>query len=153
MSEKLFFSQWNPSSAAPFIKQREGLRLKAYQCSAHKWTVGYGHTRGVHEGMTIDLKTADKYLLDDIQNVVEELALYVTAKVTQGQFIALVSLAFNVGVPAVARSHTLQYLNDGQLEKAKAGFLTFNKVNGVPNTGLTNRRRLEVALMRIRYQF
>lgn len=145
--EKLNFSQWNPSSAAPFIKQREGLRLKAYQCSAQKWTIGYGHTRGVHERMTIDLKTADKYLLDDIQNVVEELAPYVTAKVTQGQFIALVSLAFNVGVPAVARSRTLQYLNAGQLEKAKAGFLTFNKVNGVPNTGLTNRRRLEVALM------
>lgn len=146
-NEKLPFSQRNPAVAVPFVKGKEGLRLKAYKCSANRWTIGYGHTRGVHVGMTIDLKTADKYLLDDIQNVVEELAPYVTAKVTQGQFIALVSLAFNVGVPAVARSHTLQYLNDGKIEKAKAGFLTFNKVNGVPNTGLTNRRRSEVALM------
>lgn len=147
MSEKLFFSQWNPAVAVPFVKEKEGLRLKAYKCSANRWTIGFGHTRGVHSGMTIDLQTAERFLLDDIQNVVEELSPYVTAKVTQGQFVALVSLAFNVGVPAVARSRTLQYLNAGQLEKAKAGFLTFNKVNGVPNSGLTNRRRAEVALM------
>lgn len=147
MSEKLFFSQWNPTTAAPFLKEKEGLRLKAYKDCANVWTIGYGHTRGVHEGMTIDLKTADKYLLDDIQNVVEELSPYVTAKVTQGQFIALVSLAFNVGVPAVARSHTLKYLNAGQLAKAKSGFLTFNKSGGKVNNGLVNRRRAEVALM------
>ena len=145
--EKLNFSQWNPTVAVPFVKEKEGLRLKAYKCSANRWTIGYGHTRGVHEGMTIDLQTAERFLLDDIQSVVEELTPHVKTPVTEGQFIALVSLAFNVGVPAVARSHTLQYLNDGQLEKAKAGFLTFNKVNGVPNTGLTNRRRAEVALM------
>lgn len=145
--EKLNFSQWNPTVAVPFVKEKEGLRLKAYKCSANRWTIGYGHTRGVHEGMTIDLQTAERFLLDDIQSVVEELTPHVKTPVTEGQFIALVSLAFNVGVPAVARSRTLQYLNAGQLEKAKAGFLTFNKVNGVPNTGLTNRRRAEVALM------
>ena len=147
MSEKLFFSQWNPSSAAPFLKEKEGLRLKAYKDCADVWTIGYGHTRGVHAGMTIDLQTAERFLLDDIQSTVERLAPYVTIQVTQGQFIALVSLAFNVGVYAVARSRTLQYLNAGQLEKAKAGFLTFNKSGGKVNDGLVNRRRAEVALM------
>lgn len=146
-NEKLPFSQWNPDVAVPFVKAKEGLRLKAYKCSAHRWTIGYGHTRGVHEGMTIDLQTAERFLRDDIQNIVEELTPYVKTLVTEGQFVALVSLAFNVGVPSVAHSHTLQYLNDGKIEKARAGFLTFNKVNGVPNTGLTNRRRSEVALM------
>jgi GH24 family phage-related lysozyme (muramidase) len=28
------------------IKQFEGLRLDAYQCSASVWSIGYGHTRG-----------------------------------------------------------------------------------------------------------
>lgn len=146
-NEKLPFSQWNPAVAVPFVKEKEGLRLKAYKCSANRWTIGCGHTRGVHEGMTIDLQTAERFLRDDIQNVVDELAPYVKTPVTEGQFIALVSLAFNVGAPAVSRSHTLQHLNNKQLEKAKAGWLTFNKVNGVPNEKITNRRRSEVALM------
>ena len=33
------------------IKQFEGCRLTAYQCSAGVWTIGYGHTAGVYKGM------------------------------------------------------------------------------------------------------
>jgi len=29
------------------IQAFEGLKLTAYQCSADKWTIGYGHTAGV----------------------------------------------------------------------------------------------------------
>ena len=35
------------------IKQYEGCRLAAYRCAAGVWTIGYGHTAGVHSGMTI----------------------------------------------------------------------------------------------------
>lgn len=146
-NEKLPFSQWNPAVAVPFVKEKEGLRLKAYKCSANRWTIGYGHTRGVHEGMTIDLKTAERFLLDDIQNVVEELTPHVKTPVTEGQFIAIVSLAFNVGAPAVIRSNTLKLFNAGKLKEAKAGFLTFNKVNGVPDARITKRRQSEANLM------
>lgn len=147
MTEKLPFSQWNPALAAPFLKEKEGLELNAYKCSANRWTIGYGHTKNVHAGMTIDIQTANKFLLDDIHHVVEGLAPYVKVPVTEGQFIALVSLAFNVGVSAVAHSHTLEFFNAGQLAKAKAGWLTFNKIGKIPNKGLTNRRREEAALM------
>ena len=30
------------------IKQYEGCRLAAYRCAAGVWTIGYGHTAGVH---------------------------------------------------------------------------------------------------------
>ena len=145
--EKLPFSQWNPSAAVPFIKEKEGLRLKAYKCSAHRWTIGYGHTGGVHPGQVIDLKTANKLLLDDIQNVVEELTPHIHVLVTQGQFIALISLAFNVGAPAVIRSKMLRYFNAGNMEKMRIEFLDFNRVNRVPNDTLTKRRQSELDLM------
>ncbi len=35
------------------IKSFEGLRLDAYRDVAGIWTIGYGHIRGVSEGMTI----------------------------------------------------------------------------------------------------
>lgn len=141
-----------PELATQFISEFEqgpkgGPALESYKCPAGVWTIGYGHTKNVHAGMTIDIQTANKFLLDDIHHVVEGLAPYVKVPVTEGQFIALVSLAFNVGVSAVAHSHTLEFFNAGQLAKAKAGWLTFNKVGKIPNKGLTNRRREEAALM------
>ena len=35
------------------IKKFEGCELTAYQCSAGVWTIGYGHTKSVTEGMEI----------------------------------------------------------------------------------------------------
>ena len=34
------------------IKKYEGLVLYAYQCPSMVWTIGYGHTNGVYQGMT-----------------------------------------------------------------------------------------------------
>ena len=48
------------------IKQYEGCRLAAYRCAAGVWTIGYGHTAGVHSGMTITQARADAYLQQDI---------------------------------------------------------------------------------------
>lgn len=146
-NEKLPFSQWNPAVAVPFVKEKEGLRLKSYKCSANRWTIGFGHTGGVHPGQVIDLKTANRMLLDDIQNVVEELAPHVHVPVTQGQFVALISLSFNVGAPAVIRSRMLRYFNAGNIEKMRIEFLDFNRVNRVPNDNLTKRRQSELDLM------
>ena len=35
------------------IKKFEGLELEAYQDSVGVWTIGWGHTKDVFEGMTI----------------------------------------------------------------------------------------------------
>ena len=86
----------------------------------------------------------------------EGLAPYVTCKLTEGQYIALLDLAFNLGVSAVAKSKTLGYLNSGKLELAKEGFRSFAKKkikdeNGKQMyeilPGLMNRREDEVKLM------
>lgn len=162
--EKLPFSQWNPLIAEDFVKRWEGLRLKAYRCPGGILTIGYGHTKGVKPGQTITRQEAEKLIRDDLIEHDEGLAPYVTCKLTEGQYIALLDLAFNLGVNVVAKSKTLGYLNSGKLELAKEGFRSFAKKkirdrNGnlvkdehgkqmyeiLP--GLMNRREDEVKLM------
>lgn len=162
--EKLPFSQWNPLIAEAFVKKWEGLSLKAYTCPGGVLTIGYGHTKGVKFGQTITREQAEKLLRDDLVEHAEALAPYVTCKLTEGQYIALLDLAFNLGVNAVAHSKTLGYLNAGNLEMTKVGFRSFAKRkmrdrNGnlvkdeqgrqmyeiLP--GLMNRREDEVKLM------
>lgn len=80
------------------LKKFEGLRLKAYLCPAGVWTIGYGHTGSdVYEGMVITLEGAEAILdkdLDYFEKFIEE---NMTAKMTDNQFSAMVSLAFNIG--------------------------------------------------------
>jgi lysozyme len=41
------------------IKDSEGCKLKAYKCPAGIWTIGYGQTKGVKEGMVWTQQQAD----------------------------------------------------------------------------------------------
>lgn len=101
--------------------------MTAYRCPGGVLTIGYGHTKGVRQGQVITRQEADKFLKDDLIEHAEELAPYVTCKLTEGQYIALLDLAFNLGVNAVAKSKTLGYLNEGKLNLAKEGFRSFAK--------------------------
>jgi lysozyme len=52
------------------LKQFEGYRFTSYQDTAGVWTIGYGHTDGVVEGMTISQAQADQLLLADTRHTV-----------------------------------------------------------------------------------
>ena len=41
------------------LKYFEGCELEAYQDSVGVWTISYGHTKGVHEGMVITQEQAE----------------------------------------------------------------------------------------------
>lgn len=134
---------YEPALAAGFISSFEGCRLSAYKCSAGVWTIGYGHTEGVKEGDMCTLEQANAWLVDDIRETQLLLAHYVNVPVSAGEFIALVSLAFNVGVGALIRSKLLQKLNSGDREGAAEEFLDFDLANGKRLAGLTRRRKAE----------
>ena len=131
------------------IKRNEGCRLNAYQDVVGVWTIGYGHTEGVHPGLTITQEQADKMLVDELNNVYGpgvERAL-AGSPTTQSQFDALVSLAYNIGIggftnsQAVTRQHKL-----GNYQAAADGFLLWNKAGGKELSGLTRRRHEERSL-------
>ena len=59
------------------LKHFEGCELKAYQDSVGVWTIGYGHTKGIYEGLEITQSEAEKMLQDELP----EYEGYVTDKV------------------------------------------------------------------------
>ena len=83
------------------IMQFGGCRLKAYQCAAGVWTIGYGHTAGVSAGQAITKLQAGEYLRQDcrkFERCVNDAAYVpITTQLNQNQFDALVSFAFNCG--------------------------------------------------------
>lgn len=87
-----------------------------------------------------------KWLIEDIQKHVDQLAHYINVPVSQNEFIALTSLAFNVGVGAVSRSNLLRKLNTGDSEGAAEEFLDFCYAGGKRVDGLYNRRKAEYEL-------
>ena len=147
-AEKRPFGAWLPSEACAFIEKFEGRRLSAYRCPADVWTIGVGHTEGVKEGDTCTDEQVDAWLEKDIATAQRYLARYVNVPVTRGQFVALVSLAFNVGAPYVVRHcpRLMRALNEGDIDAASHEFLDVNKVDGKEVAGLTRRRQAEAAL-------
>lgn len=142
------FSEYSVDLAADFIEAWEGCRLTAYKCPAGIWTIGVGHTRDVTEHDEITYEQSRDLLRRDLELVKHDLARFVNVGVTQGQFIALVSLAFNVGVSYVVHQcpKLMRALNAGDVEKAAHEFLDIDKANGQRLAGLTRRRQSEARL-------
>lgn len=105
-----------------FIKREEGCRLDAYQCSAGKWTIGYGDTRKVQPGDRITMDEADRRFTLRIAEFERDVLAACKRPVTQGQFDALVSLAYNIGAPALANSTLMQAFNASDLQTAAREF-------------------------------
>lgn len=100
----------------------------------------------VREGDTCSEEQAHKWLIEDIQSHMNQLSHYINVPVTENEFIALTSWAFNVGVTAVSRSALLHKLNAGDTEAAATEFLDFCYAGGKRVKGLVNRRKAEYEL-------
>lgn len=124
----------------------EGLRLTSYQDSVGVWTIGYGHTSGVHAGMTCTAEQADQWLQEDIQGAVYVVNKVVTVPLNQNQFDALVDFVFNLGSGNFQNSTLLKLLNQGNYQGAANEFPKWNHAGGVVVAGLTKRRNAEMVL-------
>lgn len=133
------------------IKSSEGLRLTAYRDAVGTWTIGYGHTGpDVRRGKTITPKTADTLLKADTAQTVNALARMIQVPLTQNQFDAVVSLAFNIGPDAFQRSALLAFINRRDYSRADREFHTwvYGRVRGRATVlpGLVERRQVEARL-------
>lgn len=152
--EKLLFNIDMRLDAAgeSFIKEAEedGGRpaLTAYNDGTGKWTIGWGCTDGVKQGMRIT--EAQAQALFDYEIVACEDAVHrlVTRKISQGLFNALVSFFFNCGWNDCSK--LLAAVNGGDETKIRAAFMLYvNATNGKtgkkePWPGLVKRRTAEI---------
>lgn len=128
------------------IKHFEGLRLRAYQCSANVWTIGFGHTTGVRPGDVITSEQADEFLRQDVAEAERAVSRFVRVPLTQFQFDALVSFVFNLGVENFRTSTLLKKLNVGHYDSAVQEFGRWIHAGGKILPGLVRRRAAERAL-------
>ena len=128
------------------LKFFEGCRLTAYQDSVGVWTIGYGHTKGVYDGMTITQEEAEQMLLTELEEYEGYVEKYVTVPLTQNQFDALVVWVYNLGPTNFRRSTLLKELNSGNYTAAGNEITKWNKAGGKVLAGLVKRREAEAEL-------
>ena len=128
------------------LKFFEGCRLTAYQDSVGVWTIGYGHTKGVYDGMTITQEEAEQMLLTELEEYEGYVEKYVTVPLTQNQFDALVVWVYNLGPTNFRNSTLLKELNSGNYTAAGKEITRWNKAGGKVLAGLVRRREAEAKL-------
>jgi lysozyme len=139
------------------IIKYEGFYSNMYNDAAGHCTVGYGHLihlgkcgkeghvdveKPFKNGVTKD--EASKLLTVELDDAVAQVNKKITAKLTQNQFDALVSLCFNIGKTAFAGSTVVKKINAGRIDLAPAWIKVWNKADGKVVQGLVTRRADEV---------
>ena len=126
------------------IKKYEGLRLEAYKCPSGVWTIGYGHTHGVTQGMKISQEQADIFLRQDVANSEKYVNQYdAIYHFSQNQYDALVSFTYNCGA-----GNLKKLVNGGQrtIAEISNAIPNYNKGGGKVLNGLVKRRADEKAM-------
>ena len=125
------------------IKSFEGCSLTAYRCPSNKWTIGWGHTNGVHQGMVITQAQADQFLFEDVQRFVNAVNQYQSRfNFNQNEYDALVSFTYNCGAGSLANVMSCCNTKQEIAEECKL----YNKGGGVVLAGLVRRREEEYKL-------
>ena len=128
------------------IKHFEGCELNAYKCPAGVWTIGYGHIKGVSEGMSITQEQAEQMLLDELKEYENYINELVVVDLSQNQFDALVSWVYNLGPANLKSSTLLKVLNSGDYAGVPDQIERWNKAGGKVLEGLIRRRQAESSL-------
>ena len=126
------------------IKAFEGLRLEAYRDAAGVLTIGYGHTGSdIREGDRISEYWADELLRNDL-GAAEAAVRRLHVARTQGQFDALVSFVFNLGIGRLQGSTLLKVIREGgSHHRIRQEFKRWVYAGGKKLRGLERRRAWE----------
>ena len=151
-------------AAIRMIKHHEGVRLRPYRCPALLWTTAVGHVIDPSHAAVkyeerknlpipagwdrqLTMGEVDAILAQDLGRFERGVARLCPASTGhQGQFDALVSFSFNVGLGALQRSSIRMRYNRGDIEGAADAFLMWTKAAGKVLPGLIKRRQDERAM-------
>ena len=133
------------------IKQYEGYRAKAYRDAVGVWTIGYGHTSmagkpEVTPTLSITREAATEILRQDIETFARGVSAAVKGPLSDAQFSALVSFAYNVGPGNFKSSGVLAAVNRRDFDMVPRRLALWNKAGGQVLPGLVKRRAAEAAL-------
>ncbi len=134
-----------------YMKKKEGCRLKAYKCPAGKWTIGYGQTKNIREGMAWTQKQADDDLIQTIKSLERKIRLFcdlIDMIPNKNQVAALISFVYNCGLFNLLRlfSSAAKVGSPYNPKIIAEKMLDFDHGDGKQIPGLLARRLAEGAL-------
>lgn len=106
-------------------------------------SIGFGSTEGVELGDTITVPEALERLRRDVGNAESAIGRCVKVPLSQGEYDAYTSLAFNIGTAAFCSSTLVKRLNAGDYEGACSEIRRWVYSGGRKVQGLVNRREDE----------
>lgn len=132
------------------ITSFEGFEPKPYLCSAGVPTIGFGTTR-YPNGKKVTLSDkeitrfeATFYFHHDLKHFELAVDAMATDTVTQNQFNALVSFAYNLGAQSLKRSTLLKLVNENHNNQLiQNEFMKWVSAGGKKVAGLVRRRAAE----------
>jgi lysozyme len=128
------------------IKTYEGLELEAYTGTGGYY-IGYGRAVEAGDPKTITAEQADAFLIEDLVEFENAIKAAVTVPMSENEYSAMASLAFNIGTSAFWSSTILTQLNNDNRQGAADAFLLWNKMSQdgqlVQSMSLTERRETE----------
>jgi len=113
------------------LKLHEGLRLKPYQCTAGRWTIGYGHNLEANNEaipVSITLEQAERYLDQDMASAERQcrsrLPLAFDA-LDDARKAVLIDMCFNLGINGLLGfKNTLAAIAAGKYTSAGANMMS-----------------------------
>lgn len=134
-------------TAIDFIAAHEGCQLTAYQDGGGVWSVGYGTTGPtISKGLVWTQQQADDHLTADVNKMETAVLKLLNKKLSDQSMAALISLCYNIGPNALATSHLIGCVNDGDFIGATKAFLSWDHIGQDESKGLLLRRLDESAL-------
>jgi len=146
MSQNLTISD----TGLKLIKAFEGYRPVDRELISGQRIVGYGHRLYSEDAVMMNKGEAEDILRADLEPFEDMINSEVHAPISQSQFDALCSFAFNIGPKAFLKSDTLRALNNGRPLDAANGLDVWRKSEIAGKTyvvdALMRRRTAEKAL-------
>lgn len=139
------------ASGLELIQSFEGFRPRAARLADGRWLIGFGHTDTARQGLQISQRDAILILRHhDLPPIEQLIAEQVLSPLSQNEFDALVSFAFNIGADAFAGSEVIPALNAGDRARAADAMWGWRLANISGELrvvdALARRRAAEIAL-------
>lgn len=134
------------------IKRFEGLKLKAYKCPAGLDTIGYGNTfypdgTKVQPDDVITQERANELFDFIVEDFAKKIKPLIKQNISENNFSALVSFAYNVGIGNLKKSTLLKKVNANPKDPSiSAEFMKWTRANDKVLNGLVRRREAEAKL-------
>lgn len=135
-------ANWGYRKAKDII---EALPPNVRNLDGKPWTVGYGQTKGVTVDSCMTAEQAERDLSTRIRHYEELVNRACTLEPTQGQFDALLQIAWNVEVAVAPTSSIIKAHNRRDWTAAAKAFELYCRAKGEVNAGLLARRKREAA--------